>query len=104
MIENNNISGFTERDSSSLQNPSSHYNNLGFKRQGTEILSPQMKMLSPCESDRDGTVKYNLTEKSTPGKRQGKGARPVKGRDVDRSDMTGEKRDDDEERRYAVPD
>ena len=61
----NEVSGFTDRESSSFKNPSSQYN-LGFGRQGTDLM-PTTQILSPCETEleADGTVKYNLTEKSS---------------------------------------
>lgn len=59
-------SGFTDRnETSSLKNPSSQYN-LAFVKQGTD-MTEEMKSNTPRGTD-DGTVKYNLSEKSSPPK------------------------------------
>lgn len=59
-------SEFTDRESSSLQNPSSRYNHaLSHKKEVTETKPVITTLTQSGVEVEDGTVKYNLTEKSS---------------------------------------
>ena len=85
---NQDNSAFTTDQESSLQNPPSsnmvqdalqvadQQDNQRLKSQETDNMTKNAQILSPCDTteNEDGTVKYNLTEKSPKSQKKAKGA------------------------------